>query len=277
MKNKKKLILVYVLILILSALFTYPILLTMANSLRHYATKTPVLFFGKETRYFENYYFAVVMVPFLRYLSNTMKIVVINVTGCIVFDVIYGYAFARLNAPGKNLVFKLVMIQLMVPFIAIQIPQFVFFYKIGLMNSYWVFALNAIAGNAYNIFMVKQFMASFPRELEEAAKIDGCGFLRQFIRVVIPCCKPLVVLLFFNAFLGAWNEYMGPQLYFKSDKYPLSTALFGNLYYMASKPEVPLEPIRLAACLLFTVPIFILFFFCQKYLVQGIVTTGLKE
>ena len=134
----------YTAMVLVSVIFIYPLFFLLANSLRPYISKTPVLFFTES--HFENYYFAVAMIPFTKYLLNTMKMVVITITGTLIFDFLFGYAFARLRAPGKNLIFKLVLLQLMIPGIAIQIPQFVFYNQIGIMNSYWVFILNAVGG-----------------------------------------------------------------------------------------------------------------------------------
>ena len=264
----------YTALVLVSIIFIYPLFFLLANSLRPYISKTPVLFFTES--HFENYYFAVAMIPFTKYLLNTMKMVVITITGTLIFDFLFGYAFARLRAPGKNLIFKLVLLQLMIPGIAIQIPQFVFYNQIGIMNSYWVFILNAVGGGAYSIFMVKQFLTSFPLEIEEAAKIDGCSRVKIIWKIFVPLSKPLLGLLFFNGFTASWNDYMGPQMYLTSERYPLATALFGSVYFLRNKPEVTLEPVTMAACVLFTIPVVVVFFILQKYLVQGIVTTGIK-
>lgn len=264
----------YGFLIFLSIVFLYPLVFLVANSLRHYVTKKPILFFTES--HIENYYYALTMIPFVRYLINTLKLVLINVLGSLIMDFLVGYAFARLNAPGKDKLFKLVLLQLMIPYIAIQIPQFVWFNNLGLMDTYWIFILNALGGNAYNIFLVKQFMSSFPKELDDAAKVDGCGFVRMIVQIVIPLSKPLYALLFFNAFIGAWNDYMGPQMFLTEKNYPLATAMFGNLYFLPNKPEVILEPVTMAACVIFTIPVILVFFFFQKYLVQGIVTSGLK-
>lgn len=264
----------YAFLILLSVVFLYPLIFLAANSLRPYIAKKPILFFTEW--HVENYYFAVAMIPFLKYLLNTMKLVLINVFGSLVMDFLVGYAFARLRAPGKEVLFKLVLLQLMIPYIAIQIPQFVWYNTLGLMDTYWIFILNALGGSAYNIFLVKQFMSSFPRELDDAARVDGCGFVRMILQIVIPLSKPLYALLFFNAFVGAWNDYMGPQMFLTGEKYPLATAMFGNLYFLPNKPEILLEPVTMAACVLFTLPVIVIFFFFQKYLVQGIVTSGLK-
>ncbi len=277
MVNKHKLavgLAAYSTLVIVSLIFIYPLIFLFANSLRQYMLKTPLLFF--QQFHFENYYLAVDMIPFWRYLGNTMKMVTINVCGTMIFDFLIGYAFARLHAPGKDLLFRLVLLLLMVPGIAVQIPQFVLYNQLGIMNTYWVFILNAISGGAYTIFLVKQFLASFPIEIEEAAKIDGCNRVGIIYRIFVPLSKPLLGLMFFNAFIGAWNDFLGPQMYLTSENYPLATALFGNVYFLPNKPEIVLEPLTMAACVLFTLPVVVLFFILQKYLVQGIVTTGIK-
>ena len=267
-------ILAYATLVFVSLIFIYPLIFLLANSLRPYISKAPVLFFTQW--HFENYYFAVAMIPFWAYLANTLKMVTISVGGTLIFDFLIGYAFARLRAPGKNLLFKLVLLLLMIPGSAVQIPQFVFYNQLGIMNTYWVFILNAVGGGAYTIFLVKQFLTSFPLEIEEAAKIDGCSRVGIIPRIFVPLSKPLLGLMFFNAFSAAWNDFMGPQMFLTADKYPLATALFGNVYFLRNKPEVTLEPLTMAACVLFTIPIVVIFFLLQKYLVQGIVTTGIK-
>ncbi len=273
-KKTREAILAYATLIALGVIFMYPLVFLAANSLRHYMDRIPIMFFTEF--HFENYYFAVAMIPFFRYLLNTLKLVAIGVFGSVVMDFLVGYAFAKLNAPGKNFLFKLVLFQIMVPYIAIQIPQFVWYNTIGIMDTFWVFFLSALGGSAYNIFLVKQFLSSFPREIEEAAKIDGAGFATQITKIVIPLSKPLYVLLFFNAFVAAWNDYMGPSMFLTEKNFTLAAAMFGKLYFLPNKPEITLEPVQMAACVLFTVPVIILFFFCQKFLVQGIVTTGLK-
>lgn len=127
-----------------------------------------------------------------------------------------------------------------------------------------------------SIFMVKQFLTSFPLEIEEAAKIDGCSRVKTIWKIFVSLSKPLLGLLFFNGFTASWNDYMGPQMYLTAERYPLATALFGSVYFLRNKLEVTLEPVTMAACVLFTIPVVVAFFLLQKYLVQGIVTTGIK-
>lgn len=260
---------------VVTLVFGYPLIFLLANSLRHYMSSKPILFFSQW--HFENYGMAVSMIPFWQYLGNTLKLVVIVVGCSVVFDFLYGYAFARLRAPGKELIFKLVLLQLMIPYIAIQIPQFVFYKQIGLVNTFWIWVLSGIGGNAYLVFLVKQFMTAFPREIEEAAKIDGCSRFGLILRIFVPLSKPILGLIVFNQFCSAWNDYMGPYMFLSGKRMPLFTALFGNVYFLEGKREMTLEPVVMAACVLFSIPVvIILFFVLQRYLVEGIVTTGLK-
>ncbi len=263
-------------LILVTLIFGYPLIFLLANSLRHYMAAKPVLFFTPDALHFENYKLAVTMIPFWMYLGNTLKLVTIVVGCSVVFDFLYGYAFARLHAPGRDLIFKLVLLQLMIPYIAIQIPQFVYYKQIGLVNTFWIWVLSGIGGNAYLIFMTKQFMASFPKEIEEAAKIDGCSRLGIIFRIFVPLSIPVLALIVFNQFSAAWNDYMGPYMFLSGNQMPLATALFGNVYFLEGKREVSLEPVTLAACVLFSIPVVIMFFILQRYLVEGISTTGLK-
>jgi multiple sugar transport system permease protein len=276
-KKKKQLIsgtVSWLAIAVISLIFIYPLLFLFMNSLRQYLNKTPLLWFSEG--HWENFYFAVAMVPFFKYLFNTLKLVIIVLTCSMTFDFLYGYALARLNAPGKKIVFALVMIQLMIPSIAITIPQFIYYNQLDIMNTYWIWVLAGVGGNAYLIFLTKQFLQSFPRELEEAAKIDGCSLIGIIWRIFLPLSKPIMAIIIFNQFCGTWNDYMGPYMFFDSKKYPLAAALFGNMYFIKDKAEVILEPVTMAACVLFSIPVIFMFFVMQKYLVEGIVTTGIK-
>lgn len=261
-------------IVALCLLFLYPLVFLLANSLRFHLSNIPIL--APTEFHFENYKMAVEMIPFFLYLKNSFVLVGIVVSLSLVFNFVFGYAFARLKAPGKGFWFSLVLLQLMLPGIAVQIPQFVFFSQIGLKGTYWIWILGGIGGNAFIIFLLRQFLSTFPKELEEAAKIDGCNPVSIMTRIFLPLSVPALAVVFFFEFNAAWGDYMGPYMYLDAKLYPLAIALFGISYFVPSRPDIVLQPVTFAAALLMSLPVFILFFFCQKYLVQGIVTTGIK-
>lgn len=276
MKNKKKLqsILKYIICCIVAIIFLYPLYYTFINSIRPlYATPAVAVPKGWE---FINYYYAVTLIPFFKYFLNSLILVSISCGIGLFTNFLYGYALARIHVRGSGFVNMLNLSQLMIPAVTLTIPQYILFSQLGLKNSYLIWVLNAIAGSPTVIFLYRQYMLSIPTTIEEAAKIDGASTLSLIFRVVFPMCKPIVAVGMFNTFLATWGDFMTPYMYLSEEKYPLAMALFGVSYSLPNNPNFKLIPVQLAAALLFALPIIIVFFFCQKQLVQGVTAGGVK-
>ena len=228
--------------------------------------------------HWENYYYAVTLIPFFKYLLNSLIIVAIVVPMCTIINMVIGYAFARLRARGKDVMFVIVLSTMMIPGIVTMIPQYILYNVLGITDTFFIYVLGNIGGGAYNIFLFKQFFSAMPKELEEAAKIDGAGTLQTIFRIFAPAAKPVIIIVAIGAFQGAWGDYMTPFMYFSPEKYPLAMALFGSVSYSmpGAPPGMVYEPLINAAAILMTIPPIIGFFFTQKHIVQGVVTTGLK-
>ncbi len=220
-----------------------------------------------------NYFTALTMIPFFDYVRNSLVLGVTFTVLCVASSSLTGYAFARLQAPGKNLLFSIVIALLMIPAIVTVIPQFVIFSKIHLTGTYWPWVLWGIAGSSFHIFLFRQFFTAFPRELEEAAELDGCGPFRVFLNVFLPNAQPILATSGILNFMWVWGDWFNPLIFLSDANTTLSVKL--NYAYITPQGQ-QLTPVVLAACVLYIAVPVTLFFLGQKYILQGVVTSGLK-
>ncbi len=221
----------------------------------------------------DNYVQVFTMMPYLNYVRNSLVLGVSFTVLCVASSSLTGYAFARIHAPGRNVLFSIVIALLMIPTIVYIIPQFVIFSRIGLTGNYWPWILWGIAGSPFHIFLFRQFFSGFPRELEEAAELDGCGPFRIFSAIFLPNAKPVLATSAILNFMWVWGDWFSPII-FLSDA---NTTLAAKLGYAYVTPQgQQLTPIVLAACVLYVLVPVAMFFFGQKYILQGVVTSGLK-
>jgi len=210
----------------------------------------------------------------LKYAGRTLALSLGVSALTIVSSSMGGFAFARFaDVPGRNRLFGIVIMMLMIPGIVMVIPQFVVYSRLHLTNTYWPWILGAATGSAYNIFLFRQFFLSFPRELEDAAEVDGCGPLRVFWQIFMPNAKPALATVFIFSFSGIWGDYYTPSIYLSNAKTLLAVRLAGSFVNPQGYSYVTLT---LAANVLYTLPLVIMFFIGQKYILRGVVTSGLK-
>ncbi len=221
----------------------------------------------------DNYVRVFTMIPFFNYVRNSLVLGVSFTTLCVVSSSLAGYAFARIQAPGRNFFFSIVIALLMIPAIVTVIPQFVIFSQIGLTGTYWPWVLWGISGSSFHIFLFRQFFTTFPRELEEAAELDGCGPFRIFLEIFLPNAQPVLATSAILNFMWVWSDWFNPIIFLSDANTTLAVKL--NYAYVTPQGQ-QLMPVVLAACVLYvTVPV-VMFFLGQKYILQGIVTSGLK-
>jgi multiple sugar transport system permease protein len=220
-----------------------------------------------------NYWDAITFNRFDLYFRNTAYYTIAGTFGQVLSSSLVAYGFARLRARGRNALFLLVLATMMLPFEVTVIPQYVMFSAFRWLDSYKPLIVPAFFGSAYSIFLMRQFYAGIPREMDEAAIIDGCGFLAIWYRIILPLSKPAIGAIAILSFMWRWNDYMGPLIYINSnDRYTLSLGL-----RMFKSPEggTPFHWL-MAASLMTVLPCVIVFFATQRYFVQGIVITGVK-
>lgn len=210
-------------------------------------------------------------VPFLQYTFNTLKISTIVTLGQLLTSSLAGYAFAKLKFPGRDRLFVFYLATMMIPGTVLLIPNFIVMSKIGAVNTHWALIISAIS-SVYATFLMRQFFQTFPSELEDAAKLDGCNPLSFYWYILLPNSKPILTTLGLMAFQGIWNDFQWPLIVLSDES--LRTLQVG-LSYLNSEYYTDWN-LLMAGSILTILPILILFFFAQKYFVQSFKLTGLK-
>jgi multiple sugar transport system permease protein len=211
-------------------------------------------------------------IPFWRYLRVSLFLVIANIVLTVIFSSLVAYSFARLNWPGREFCFVLMLATMMIPYQVIMIPQFLIWKNVGLYDSLAPLWLGPVFGNAFFIFLLRQFLKGVPRDLEDAARIDGCGFLRIYWHIMLPLIKPSLAAIAIFTFMGTWNDFMGPLIYIADQRlYPLAFGLYAFAVQVNNNPAL-----TMAGSFLMTVPVIVIFFFAQKYFIQGVTLTGIK-
>ena len=221
---------------------------------------------------FENYPGVFDAVPFLKYFINTFTILIPSVIGIVISCCMGAYAFSRLNWPYRDFIFAVLMTTLMLPYAVTLIPTFLIWAKLGLVNTFWPLIIPKWFGAIFYIFLLRQFFLTIPKELDEAAKIDGANPLQILWHVILPLSRPALITVAIFAALAEWNDFLGPLIYLNNDEdYTLAIGLaqFTGLYHSQWN-------LLMAASTMVVIPVIILFFFAQKHFIEGIALTGTK-
>lgn len=213
-------------------------------------------------------------ITFATYFKNTFLMVIPTVLLTVFSCSLVAFGFARFKFPLKKLLFAMMISTLMLPNSVIIIPRYLIFNKLGLLNSYWPFYLPAaFACFPFFIFMIIQFLRGIPKELDEAAYIDGCSSLRLYFEILLPLIKPALFSAGLFQFMWTWNDFFNTLIYISSvKKFPVSLGLRASLDTAA---QVQWDKV-MSMSVISILPLIVLFFFAQKYFVEGISTTGLK-
>ncbi|MCS6859429.1 MAG: ABC transporter permease subunit [Abditibacteriales bacterium] len=223
-------------------------------------------------KYFYAYRETVRYVDFWLLLSNTLKVVFLNVLGHVLVCSLVAYGFARMQFYGREVLFGLVLATMMLPADVTRIPHFILMKYVGWYDTLKPLWVGAWFGSPFFVFLLRQFFLTIPKELEDAAKIDGCNHFGIYWRVMLPLVKPALATVAIFSFMGSWNDFSGPLIYLSSsDHY---TMAYG-LYQFRTEHTVE-HSLLMAAATIMALPIIALFFFCQRYMIQGVTLTGLK-
>ena len=221
----------------------------------------------------ENYFDAVTVMPYFRYLRNSLLLCGGTVLGTLASSSLAAYAFARLRWPLRNRVFGVLVATMLLPWHVTMIPRFLLLRDLGLYNSLAALWAPTFLGDAFSIFLLRQFFLTIPEELSEAARLDGCSEWGIFWRIMLPLARPALATVALFQFIASWNDFNGPLLYLNDpDRFPLAYGL--EQFVSAYSTQTNL---LMAAAVLFTLPIVVLFFFTQRTFIRGIATTGLKS
>lgn len=211
-------------------------------------------------------------ISFLHMFLNTMSIAVPTTIFNIIFSSMAGYAFARLRFPFRNTIFMMFIASMMVPYAITLIPRFLLFKDLGFYDTYVPLIVPVMFGTAFSIFLTRQFFMTLPKELEEAAIVDGCSHVRIWAQIFMPLTKPIIATLAVFQFQSSYNDFLGPVIYIASDvKFTVQMGLNSFRNSFSTRYDL-----IMAGSIMALIPVVILFVCCQKYIVRGIVMGGVK-
>jgi multiple sugar transport system permease protein len=258
--------------------FAFPLFWLVSSSLQTWQelrSYTPHLLPSVPQWY--NYVEVFERVPFARWMANSFIIIGIVIPGTVITATMSAYAFARFDFAGRDTWFIIMLSTMMIPGWVTMIPQYILFFNLKFIDTYIPLTIGAwLGGGAFTIFMLRQFLMSIPKDLDEAAFIDGADPFRILWQVLVPLMKPALTTVGILSFLGTWNNWFGPFIYLNNMK--LFTASLGIRYFQLLPTETtdPKDHLLNAAAAIMTIPVLILFMCAQQYFVSGIVMSGLK-
>ena len=220
-----------------------------------------------------NYIEATTAINFFQYLWNSVVITGLSIVGKVISITLVAFSFARLRWWGRNTLFLIMLATMMLPPHVTLIPQFILFKYLNWINTFKPLIVPAFFGGPWLTFLVRQFLMTLPRDLDDAARIDGCSSFGLYWRIIMPLAKPAILLIIIFVFNGTWNEFLMPLIYLQSqEKFTLALGL--RMFQGEASASWHL---LMAASILTMLPVLILFFAAQKYFIQGIVFTGVKQ
>lgn len=266
--------LMYALLIAIGVSFALPLVWAFCASLKtlDQVYAFPPQFWPDEPVW-SNYPEALRKLPFVRFIANTLVLTLSSVVGSVLTASMVGYSFARLKWRGRDFWFIVLLATMMLPAQVLLIPQFLQFKWLGWVNTYKPLIVPSwLGGGAFAIFLFRQFFKGVPKELEEAAMLDGATTWQIYTRIMLPLAKPALATIAVLSFIGHWQEFMGPLIYLSDfEKYPVSLGL-----QMYQSVEGSWANLLMAASLVTLLPLAILFFAAQRYFVKGLLLTGSK-
>ena len=212
-------------------------------------------------------------VPFFTFFRNTVLYAGLVTLGQLVFCSTAAFAFARLQFPGRNALFVLYLATLMIPLTVTLIPSFVLMKWFGWIDTVWVMTIPGMFGSAFGTFLLRQFMLTIPRDLDEAATIDGAGLFRIFWQIILPLTRSALIVLAVLTIITVWNDFIWPLVMLNSQS--VTTLTLGlSVFTTGGTEEYVNVPLGLAAATMTVAPLILIFFIAQRYFIQGIALTG---
>ncbi len=222
----------------------------------------------------ENYLEVASVVPLALYARNSLFISSLGILGTLLSCSLAAYGFARLRFPGRDVFFLVLISPMILPWAVVMVPQFVMFQRLGWYNSYYPLIVPAFFGSPFSIFLLRQFLLGIPLELEDAARIDGAGFLGTYARIILPLAKPALATVAIFTFMGSWNDFFGPLIYVSDQR--LFTLPLGLAFFQGSPRSTVQMHLLMATAVVIAIPCMLVYFFAQRLFIQGIVFTGIK-
>ena len=264
--------LLHILLLALVVMFMTPLVWMISTSLKKNGEVflTPIQWLPSDPQW-QNYREIFEILPLTSFIKNTVYVTILATVGNTISSLIVAYSLSRLRWKGREVVFTVLMATMMLPGIVVLVPQFIMFFHVGWMDTFYPLIVPNWFGNSFYIFMLRQFMRGLPLELDEAARIDGANSFRILWQLIFPACKPAVTAVMIFAGMFHYNNFMGPLLYLSSnEKFTLPLGLYwyqgryGNFWHLV-----------MAASTVSVVPLIVLFFTAQRHFVQGFTFSGM--
>jgi multiple sugar transport system permease protein len=282
MKNKKKIqkyakltgffLLALLFAIFFSAPFVYMAFMALMKDSNAIFQYPPTLYSG--AFYFSNFVEAWKSIDFGQKLLNTLGITFGSMLLGISSSVLIAYGFTRYQNRFSNFFFMVLLSTMMIPWVVTMIPAYAEYEFLGWIGTVWPLIIPWIGGSAFNIFLLRQFMMGIPKELDEAAEIDGCNSFQTLLYVLLPNMKPVLATLFVFSFINGWSDYIGPSIYLQSSP-ELFTLSLGMQQFFSSTGSANWAYV-MAASILFSVPMILVISFAQKAFIRGVVNTGIK-
>lgn len=257
----------------LSIIFLIPLFWMVTGAFKTAAdlNASPIIWFPNQIT-FDNFSLAAQVFPLVRYFFNTTVICLLSMLGAVFSSALVGYGLSRIEWPGRNVLFVIILATMMVPFYVTMFPAFEIWRTLGLTDTWVPLIVPHWLCVPIYIFLLRQFLMTLPKELSESARIDGANEWTIFVRIVLPLIKPALVAVGIFQFLASWNDFLGPLIYLSDpNTYTISLGLnfFKGEYLTQFGPLMAVSALAM-------LPIIILFFFAQKMFIQGITLTGVK-
>jgi ABC-type glycerol-3-phosphate transport system permease component len=221
----------------------------------------------------ENYVEALTILPFSTYILNTAVISIVTIIGHVLSCTLIAYAFARLRARGRGIIFVVMLATMMLPYPATMVPLYVLFQRLGWINTILPLTAPAFLGSAFYIFLLRQFFLGIPRDFEDAARMDGANLLQTLWRIMLPLALPAMATVAIFTFQASWNDFLAPLIYLQKPE--LYTVTLGLQFFRSTYTTN--WAYLMAASLVTVLPVVLVFFAAQRYFVDGITLSGIKS
>lgn len=269
-------VITYIVLVLGACIVLLPFAWTLSTSLKplEEAFRWPPNFIPSRFMW-SNYSQALEKLDMIKCTGNTLIVTISVVIGTLLSNSLAAFGFARLRSPWKDLIFSIVLATMMLPYQVTLIPLYIIYRNLRWLDTFKPLTVPAYFGNAFYIFLLRQFFLGIPKEYDEAALIDGCSYPRIYWNIILPMARPVLITVAIFSFMGSWNDLMGPLIILSSyEKHTLALRL---AVFRQDQFSYALNFTILAAgSIMMTLPLIIIFFFAQKYFIRGVVVSGLK-
>lgn len=283
LKTKKKVkraayvTVVYILLAAFAVYFLFPFVYMLSVSLQTETELMTAVGFRDQlipdTWRFMNYIDVFKQIPFARYFMNSGIVTGLTVLGTTISASLVAYSFAKLRWPGRDFIYSLMLVTMMIPATVLMIPTYKMYSTMGLTDSWWPLILPAfLGGGAGNVILIQQFFKTVPKEIYEAAKIDGAGEFGIWRKIMLPLSKPVIATVAVFAFLFSWNDYLGPLIYINNTM--LTTVALGLRAFFSQQSTN--WSLLMAGSIISMIPNIVIFVFCQRYFLEGLKSGAVK-